>query len=234
MDGDNAQGPVVGRFAMNEAIRKAKESGVGWVVARHTSHYGIAGYYAMMAAEAGCIGLSMTNTSPVCVPPLAKNAATGTNPIACAGPVKDGEPVVIDMATSTVPFGKFEVAMRKVGGDCVLFNKGRWPWLLFTPSTFVHKKGEKVNPGWGVDKDGQPTDDPARVLFGGGVTPLGGTLDMSSHKGFCLGIMVEMLCGVLADAKYGTSVGQVMNPNAIGRKEAANLGQMFVAINPDA
>lgn len=85
-----------------------------------------------------------------------------------------------------------------------------------------------------MDKDGQPTDDPARVLFGGGVTPLGGTLDMSSHKGFCLGIMVEMLCGVLADAKYGTSVGQVMNPNAIGRKEAANLGQMFVAINPDA
>lgn len=144
---------------MNEAIRKAKESGVGWVVARHTSHYGIAGYYAMMAAEAGCIGLSMTNTSPVCVPPLAKNAATGTNPIACAGPVKDGEPVVIDMATSTVPFGKFEVAMRKVGGDCVLFNKGRrFCGCCSHHQPLCTKRGKRSTPGgeW-TRTDSRPT-----------------------------------------------------------------------------
>lgn len=90
MDGNNAQGAVVGKFAMNVAMQKAKEAGVGWVVARNTNHYGIAGYYAMMASERNMIGMSFTNTSPVVVPTRSKKAAIGTNPIAFAAPTMVG------------------------------------------------------------------------------------------------------------------------------------------------
>ena len=100
----------------------------------------------MMATDQHMIGMSMTNTSPVCTPTRSKKAAIGTNPIACAAPTT-GDPVVLDMATPTVPFGKVE---------------------------FKHRKGEQCPLGWGVDSDGLQTTDPAKILFGGGVTPLGG------------------------------------------------------------
>jgi len=105
----NAQGAVVGKFAMRTAIEKARKEGVGWVVAHHSNHYGIAGFYAMMAAEEGMMGFSYCNTSPLVVPTRASKPAIGTNPIACAGPVAGGPPVVLDMATPCVALGKVEV-----------------------------------------------------------------------------------------------------------------------------
>lgn len=190
---------------MELAIKKAKECGVAWVVARNSNHYGIAGWYAMMASEQGMIGMSMTNTSPVCTPTRSKKAAIGTNPIACAAPTL-GPPVVLDMATPTVPFGKVELK---------------------------HRKQEECPPGWGVDSNGEQTTDPAKIIFGGGVTPLGGPEITAGYKGYGLGLMVEMLSGVLANSACGPDLGMAMNPNAVNRTEPINLGQCFMAIDPD-
>jgi LDH2 family malate/lactate/ureidoglycolate dehydrogenase len=106
VDGDNAQGAVVGDFCMDLAIKKARETGVGWVAANNTNHYGIAGHYAMAAARAGMIGMSFTNTSPVVIPTRASKPALGTNPIAIAAPCSGGDPVVLDMSTPCVPLGR--------------------------------------------------------------------------------------------------------------------------------
>eukprot|EP00041_Stephanoeca_diplocostata_P014102 m.253218 g.253218 ORF g.253218 m.253218 type:complete len:380 (-) comp19580_c0_seq2:377-1516(-) len=204
VDGKNAQGPVVGKFCMDLAIAKAKETGCAWVVCNNSNHYGIAGYYAMLAADEGLIGMSMTNTSPVCTPTRSKKPAIGTNPIACAAPTTS-DPVVLDMATPTVPFGKVELK---------------------------HRKGEACPPGWGVDSDGKQTTDPSSIIFGGGVTPLGGSELTAGYKGYGLGLMVEMLSGVLAGSNVGPRLAQSMNPNAIHRMEPVNLGQCFSAIDP--
>lgn len=203
VDGRNAQGAVVGEFCMRLAMAKARAAGVGWVVAHHTNHYGIAGWYAQMATAEGMLGFSFTNTSPVGVPTRAARPALGTNPIACAGPTL-GDPVVLDMSTTTVPSGRVEV---------------------------LHRKGQQAPPGWGVDSDGLPTTDP-QSIFSGGLTYLGGSEETSGYKGYGLALMVEMLCGVLAGADFGPSVGQVMNPNAVGRSAPVNLGQCFIALDP--
>mmetsp|Transcript_19385 Transcript_19385/g.50377 ORF Transcript_19385/g.50377 Transcript_19385/m.50377 type:complete len:390 (-) Transcript_19385:534-1703(-) len=204
VDGQNAQGPVVGKFCMDLAILKAKATGCAWVVCNNSNHYGIAGWYAMLATQQRMIGMSMTNTSPVCTPTRSRKPALGTNPIACAAPTT-GDPVVLDMATPTVPFGKVEVK---------------------------HRKGEECPPGWGVDSDGLATTNPSKIIFGGGVTPLGGGELTAGYKGYGLGLMVEMLSGVLAGSNVGPRIGMSMNPNAINRTDPINLGQCFVAIDP--
>ena len=108
-------------------------------------------------------------------------AAIGTNPIACAAPTL-GPPVVLDMATPTVPFGKVELK---------------------------HRKKEECPAGWGVDANGEQTTDPSKIIFGGGVTPLGGSELTAGYKGYGLGLMVEMLSGVLADSACGPDLGMV-------------------------
>jgi len=205
VDAHNSQGMVGGVFCIELAIEKARKQGVGWVVLRHSNHYGIAGYYAMMAAEQGMMGFSYCNTSPLVVPTRAAKPALGTNPIACAGPVEGGPPVVLDMATPCAALGKVEVKYRN---------------------------NQPCPPAWGVDKDGLSTTDPKEILFGGGLCPLGGAEESSGYKGYGLGLMVEMMCGVLGGTKCGPDIPQSMNPNALGRMELADLAQCFVVVNP--
>jgi len=176
VDGNNGLGQPVARWAMQLAIDKAREVGSGTVAVRNSNHYGIAGYYAMMALEHDMIGMSLTNSSPLVVPTGGRKAVIGTNPIAVAIPAGKERPWVLDMATSVVPRGKLEVYARK--------NK---PMPL----------------GWAVDETGQPTTDAQRVLdaltarLGGGILPLGGTALFSGYKGYNLSVMVDLLCGVL-------------------------------------
>jgi len=203
VDGQNCQGAVVGTYCMNLAMEKAKSSGIGWVVARHSNHYGIAGYYPMQAAKKGFFGMCFTNTSPCVYPTRAKKACIGTNPIAVAAPTHS-EPVVLDMATPTVPHGKVEVHYRT---------------------------GKKVPLGWGVDSNGDPTTDPAKIIFGGGLSPLGGSEETRGYKGYGLGLMVEMMCGIMGNSAFGKNIGQACNPNAIHRMEPVNLGQCFIAVD---
>lgn len=106
VDGNNALGAVVGNFCMDLAMKKAKETGVGWVAAKGGNHYGIAGWYALKAIEQGLIGMSVTNTSPLMSPTRSKSAALGTNPISVGAPGLNGDSFVLDMATTAVAVGK--------------------------------------------------------------------------------------------------------------------------------
>ena len=177
IDACNGMGQVVGRMAMKMAIEKAKNCGCGFVSVRRSNHYGIAGYYTEMAAAEDLMGLCMTNTEAIMVPTYGKQPMIGTNPIALAMPA-DPVPFSFDCATTVVPRGKFEV---------------------FT------KRGESVPVGWGVDENGQDSTDAPRILqniiakAGGGILPLGGSSElMGSHKGYGLGVICELFCGILA------------------------------------
>ena len=210
IDAGGGMGHPVSYRAMQLAIRKAKEYGLGFVAVRNSNHYGIAGYYAMMALEAGCIGMSMTNSSVFVVPTFGRDAMLGTNPIAVAAPAGQERPYVLDMATSTVPFGKLE----------------------------VYDRLEKPLPlGWAADENGVPTNDAARVIdnmhsrpIRGGLTPLGGAGELTGgHKGYGLGLLVDVLCGVLSGALYADQVYPLGE-----QPQPAGLGHVFGAIRVDA
>jgi LDH2 family malate/lactate/ureidoglycolate dehydrogenase len=176
IDAGNGLGQVASHFAMTKVIEKAQESGIGMATVFHSNHYGIAGYYAMMALKYHMIGWCFTNTTPLVMPTFGKKIMTGTNPIAVAVPAKDERPWVLDMATSVVPRGKLEVAARK---------------------------GLAMPTGWAVDNEGMPTTDPLAALSGGSPMPLGGTRELGGHKGYDLAIFVDILSGVLSGSAYG-------------------------------
>jgi L-2-hydroxycarboxylate dehydrogenase (NAD+) len=197
--------------AMRKAIQKAEEVGAGFVTVRNSNHYGIAGYYAMMALESDCIGMSMTNTNMAVVPTFGRNAILGTNPIAVAAPASKERPFVLDMATSTVPRGKLEV---------------------------YNRKGKPLPRGWATDERGLGTDDASRVLDnmnnrrGGGLLPLGGEGELlSGYKGYGLALWVEIFSGILSGSAYGTLVYPT-SPD--GRALPSNLGHFFGAWRVDA
>lgn len=181
IDGGNGLGMVVGYNAMQLCIQKARESGAAFVTAHNSNHYGIAGYYAMLALPHDMIGMSFTNAQPLVAPTYGRTALIGTNPIAVAAPTLNQRPFVLDMATSIVPIGKV---------------------------TVYDKAGESIPAGWGIDKDGQITTTPRDVLQGGALMPLGGTALMRGYKGYGLGLMVDIFAGVLSGAAYGPHVGR--------------------------
>src|SRR3989475_1298048 len=137
LDGGNGLGQVVARRAMELAIKKARQTAVGFVAVRNSNHYGIAGYYSMMALKAGMIGISSTNAAPLVVPTFGRTAVLGTNPISVAVPTNQEEPFVLDMATSVVPRGTIEVYDRQ---------------------------GRQIPHGWAVDTTGHSTTAPPAGL----------------------------------------------------------------------
>ncbi|XP_069944768.1 uncharacterized oxidoreductase YjmC isoform X2 [Cherax quadricarinatus] len=183
VDGNNGLGPVVGKFAMDLAIRKAQTTGIGWVCAKGSNHYGIAGWYTMRAAKQGLVGVSFTNTHPVVVPTRGKQGALGTNPISVAAPAEGDDSFVLDMSTSVVAYGKVEVA---------------------------HTKNEAIPEGWAVDKHGCMTTSSAECLDGGFIMPLGGPELHSGYKGFGLSMMVEIFCGIMSGSSYGPNLNSLL------------------------
>ncbi|GAB1598052.1 uncharacterized protein LOC115229906 [Argonauta hians] len=200
INGNNILGPVVGKFCIDLAIKKAKEVGVGWVCASGSNHFGIAGWYSMRASNQGLLGMAFTNTSPLMVPTRAKKSVLGTNPISLAAPAENNDSFVLDMATTTVALGKVEINQRK---------------------------DLPIPEGWGLDSQGKVTHDPADVLGGGGLCPLGGIEESGGYKGYGLAFLTEIFCGILAGANYGPNIRSWKNTTT-----AANLGHCFVAINP--
>jgi LDH2 family malate/lactate/ureidoglycolate dehydrogenase len=182
VDGGDGLGHVPAAFAMRTAMAKAQQSGIGVVVVRGTSHFGACGYYGRMAADAGLIGMVATTASGVRVPPTGGAAARlGTDPWCFAAPAEPGRPFLLDMATTTVAFGR----VRNKS------NEG-----LPTPA------------GWILDHHGHPTTDPDAVaLRGGFLTSLGGTAENASHKGYGLAMMVDILAGCLAGMSVPSDPG---------------------------
>src|SRR5437016_4232748 len=113
IDGDNGLGLVVGPKANEVAMEKAEKHGSGWVSVSNTNHFGIAGYYPLKALERDLIGWAMTNTTKLVAPLWGAERMLGTNPIAIAFPGYKEPPIVIEMATSAVAYGKIEIALRK-------------------------------------------------------------------------------------------------------------------------
>jgi LDH2 family malate/lactate/ureidoglycolate dehydrogenase len=178
----NGLGHVAGRHAMLRTIQKAKESGIAMATVRNSNHYGIAGYYAMLALPHDMIGISFTNSQPLVAPTHGRKAVLGTNPIAVAAPGLTERPYVLDMATSIVPIGKI---------------------------TVYDKAGDPIPSGWGVDSDGLVTESPKQVLGGGALMPLGGIEMMRGYKGYGLALLVDIFSGVLSGAAFGPEVGSV-------------------------
>ena len=176
VDGDAGLGLVVAPKAMEIAMGKAEAVGTGWVSVKNTNHYGIAGYHAMMALEKDMIGMSMTNASPLVSPTFSTERMLGTNPIAVAVPADKQPPFVADFATTTAANGKLEILQRK---------------------------GEDAPLGWIQDADGLPSTNPEELKQGGALLPLGGDRVHSSHKGYCLGSIVDIFSAVLSGANFG-------------------------------
>jgi LDH2 family malate/lactate/ureidoglycolate dehydrogenase len=145
---------------------------------RRSNHYGIAGWYALRAASAGMIGMSLTNSSPLVAPTRARVPMIGTNPIAVAAPAGRFGSLCLDMATSTVPRGRIEVASRR---------------------------GETLPVGWAIDAEGHPATTPAAAL-GGSLQPLGGGEETAGYKGYGLSLIVDLLTGVLGGAAFGPNI----------------------------
>ena len=112
VDGQDAMGHVAGSFAMALAIEKANACGIAYVGVHHTGHFGAAGYYATLAARRGLIGIAMCNDIPSVAAPGSRKAVLGSNPLAYAIPTS-GEPILLDMATSTVAGGKVYAAYQR-------------------------------------------------------------------------------------------------------------------------
>jgi LDH2 family malate/lactate/ureidoglycolate dehydrogenase len=147
LDGNHSAGQVVATYAMNRAIAKAEEYGIGAVAVKNSNHFGVAAHYAMMASHKDMIGIVMSNTAPLMPPVGGAEKIIGNNPFAMAAPTDHKYPLVLDMALSQVAFGK----------------------ILYAKS-----KGLSIPEGWGADKNGNGTTDPRAVLEGGFLLPLGG------------------------------------------------------------
>ena len=202
IDGKDAMGQLLGVQAMELAIQKARQSGFGMVTVRNSNHYGIAGFYAMLAAKAGLVGMSMTNTEAIMVPTFGRQAMLGTNPIAFAMPAQP-VPYLFDAATTVVPRGKLEV---------------------------YAKRGSGLMPGWAVDEQGCDSVDADRVLgniiqkTGGGILPLGGSGEMTSgYKGYGFAMLCEIATAILSG---GTTSNYIYKTP--GR---ANIAHCFIALD---
>jgi LDH2 family malate/lactate/ureidoglycolate dehydrogenase len=164
---------------MQAVIEKAKKHGSAFGGVRNSNHFGIAGYYAMMALEHDMIGMASTNSVKYGTATFGREVLLGTNPLAFAIPAGKEPPFVLDFATTTVPKGKLEVYKRKE---------------------------KPLLDGWAIDANGAMTLDPDEALRGA-LLPLGGFgTEGGGHKGYGLGLLVDILCGVLSGGAFGPTL----------------------------
>ncbi len=208
VDGDMAVGMVPAKYSMELAIEKASVTGTGWVATRNSNHFGIAGYYSMMALEKDMVGICLTNANPLVAPTFSVSPMMGTNPIAVAIPAGKQPPLVADFATTPIARGKLAVA---------------------------EKKGEKVAIGFVQDSKGHPSDDPAILKSGGSMLTLGGDRLHGSHKGYCLSALVDIFSAVFSGANFGPFVPpSVAYLPLLGEKVGEGTGHFFGAMRIDA
>ena len=208
VDGHDGMGQVIGYKSMKMAIEKAKKYGMGMVVVRNSCHYGIAGYYASMAAKAGCIGMTGTNARPSVAPTFGVEGMFGTNPLTIGIPTDEDFDFIIDCATSITQNGKIE---------------------------YYARIGEDVHPGTIIDIDGNPVEGDAGVALKkirngtAALATLGGIGEaLGGYKGYGYAMVVELLSSVLQDGLYGKDLdGKDEN----GNKRPYHLGHFFIAID---
>jgi LDH2 family malate/lactate/ureidoglycolate dehydrogenase len=207
LDGHHGMGHVIAYHAMRLAMDKARRYGLGAVAVRNSTHYGIAGYYPLMAAQEGMIGLSVTNARPSIAPTFGAEPMLGTNPIAFAAPSDMDYPFCLDAATSIAQRGKIEVLAR----------------------------AEKPVPeGWVIDEQGEPVTDAEQVLANldkatAALLPLGGAGEsFAGYKGYDLATMVEILSASLSG---GAFMKDLLGYAPDGARRPFMIGHFFLAID---
>jgi L-2-hydroxycarboxylate dehydrogenase (NAD+) len=207
VDGHHGMGHVIAFRSMRMAIDKARRYGLGAVTVRNGTHFGIAGYYPLMAAEEGMMGLTVTNARPAIAPTFSTEPMLGTNPIAFAAPSDAGFPFCFDAATSIIQRGKVEVLAR----------------------------AEKpVTEGWVIDAQGGPMTDPQQILEDMGkataaLLPLGGAgEEFAGYKGYDLATVVEILSASLCG---GVFMKDLLGFAPDGSRRPYMLGHFFLAVD---
>ena len=206
VDGHNGMGHFISKKSMDMAIQKASEYGTGMVAVRNSTHYGIAGYYTLMAAEAGMIGVTGSNARPSVAPTFGVENMLGTNPLTFGMPTDEDFPFVLDCATSLAQRGKIELYDRA---------------------------GKDIPGGWVIDHQGKTRTDTHQILEDltkGSValTPLGGIgEETAGHKGYGYGAVVEILCAALQGGSFLKMLSGVKD----GKKVPCPLGHFFIAIH---
>jgi len=207
VDGHHGMGHVIAYRSMRMAIDKARQYGLGAVAVRNGTHFGIAGYYPLLAVQAGMMGFTVTNARPAIAPTFGTEPMLGTNPIAFAAPSDMPFPFCFDGATSITQRGKVEVAAR----------------------------AEKPVPeGWVIDAEGHPATDPDRILVDLGkataaLLPLGGVGELfAGYKGYDLATMVEILSASLCE---GVFMKDLLGFAKDGSRRPYMLGHFFLAID---
>ncbi|KAL7445010.1 hypothetical protein ACHAXH_009772 [Discostella pseudostelligera] len=208
VDGNLGLGLYIGPHCMQMAIDRAKKHGVGFVAVKNSTHYGIAGYYATMATDQGCIGLTGTNARPSIAPTYGVDPMLGTNPITFGIPSSDPFPFVIDCATSVNQRGKLEKYARDG---------------LDTPrGAVIDHMGVERTDTEGILRDME--------LGKCALTPLGGAGDaMGGYKGYGWAAAVELLCTALQSGPFGEDICGIDRDT--GKPKAMPLGHFFLAID---
>jgi LDH2 family malate/lactate/ureidoglycolate dehydrogenase len=209
VDADAGLGHAGTVMGMNLAIEKALAAGVGVASIFNSHHFGAAGYYAAMAPRKGLIGLVASSSRTISVVPTrGKIPVLGTNVMAFAAPARRNRPFHLDMATATVAANKVKV---------------------------YDLNGKLLPAGWVLDENGKPVRDAAVAMDivykrdTGGLTPLGGTADMGSHKGYGLGVMAQILGGALSGASFSPIRVRTQRP-----QDPDNIGHFLLALDPKA
>ena len=207
VDGHHGMGHVIAYRSMRLAMDKAKQYGLGAVAVRNGTHFGIAGYYPLMATKEGMMGLCVTNARPAQVPTFGAEPMLGTNPIAFAAPSDMEFAFWFDAATSISQRGKIEVAAR----------------------------AEKPVPeGWVVDNEGGAITDADQILEGlnkatAALLPLGGAGEvLAGYKGYDLATIVEILSASLCG---GVFMKDLLGFAPDGSRRPYMLGHFFLAID---
>lgn len=210
VDGHHGMGHVIATRAMQMAIEKARVYGMGSVAVRNSTHFGIAGYYPLMAVQENMVGMAFTNARPSIAPTFSVQPMLGTNPIAFGAPSDEPFPFLFDAATSISQRGKFEV---------------------------LERAGKKAAEGWVIDQEGHYITDPHIVLQGltkstAALLPLGGMgEELGGHKGYGLATIVEILSASLQSGMFLYGL-QGLNPD--GTRRPFMLGHFFQAISIEA
>lgn len=209
VDGHNGMGHVIAGKCMQIAIDKAREFGMSMVAARNSTHYGIAGYYALMAVKAGMIGITGTNARPSIAPTFGVENMLGTNPLTFGMPTDENFPFMLDCATSVSQRGKIEIYDRE---------------------------GKDIPAGWVIGRNGKTRIDTHSILQdlvngAAALVPLGGPgEETAGYKGYGYATVVEILSSALQAGNYMKALTGISD----GRKAPIELGHFFIAIDVEA
>jgi L-2-hydroxycarboxylate dehydrogenase (NAD+) len=209
IDGHNGMGQVIAYKAMNLAIKKAKEFGMGMVTVRNSTHYGFAGYYPLLAVKENMIGITGTNARPSVAPTFGVENMLGTNPLTFGIPSDEPFPFLLDCATSITQRGKVELYARE---------------------------GKEMPKGWVIDENGESKTNSIEVLNDflkgrAALTPLGGVgEETAGYKGYGYATVVEILSAALQQGAFMKMLLGVLD----GKKVPYPIGHFFIVIDINA